>query len=404
MELQRSKPIHVCMLALQHPFTDARIFKREAISLVKLGYKVTLVVPRNRQGYMYDIDGTPFTDRFLEPEFVHESVHVVSYSPRMPFQAHMELAIRDGRSLYFEDPLFKAGLAQEADIYHAHEYHSLYSGIGIKRALKEKGKSVKLIYDSHEITEGDKVPLMIDMLREADRVITVSDAMSSWYSNTVPSMPLEVIYNSPPLAAAYTPPPKKKDTFIACYEGYMHKDKGSSAKLFGITENCASTFDFRFKILGGTAGKTLELPPSVQNRIELCGWIDYRQIPEYMADVDIGWIDYDIQASDTPLNYSIALPNKFFSYLNNGVPVVVNNCPEMARIIREYKCGIVIEHASPTAEQYAECFRKLQDDRKKLRKLSKNARAMMEELFSWEHMEKRLSRLYAELVASMGGV
>lgn len=402
MQQLRSKPVHVCMLVLQHPFTDARIFKREAISLVKLGYKVTLVVPRNREGYMYDIDGTPFTDRFLEQEFVHESVRVVSYSPRMPHQAHMDKALRDGGYLYFDDPLFKVGLAQEADIYHAHEYHSLYSGVGIKRALMEsKGKSVKLIYDSHEITEGDKVPIMKRMLPEVDTVITVSDAMSVWYNNTLPSLPVEVIYNSPPLSSSYVPAPAVKDTFIACYEGYMHKDKGSSAKLFEITKLCSEQFDFRFRILGGKAGPPMELPEAVKDRIDLCGWVNYNNIPEYMSDVDVGWIDYDIQASVTPLNYRIALPNKFFSYLNNGVPVVVNNCPEMARIIREYNCGIVIEHARPTAAQFAECFQQLRNDRKMLVTLSRNARKMMRDHFSWEHMEERLELLYADLVQQL---
>lgn len=402
MQQPTSKPIHVCMLVLQHPFTDARIFKREAISLVKLGYQVTLVVPRNRAGYMYDIDGTPFTDRFLEKEFVHESVRVVSYTPRMPQQTNMDKALRHGGHNYFEDPLYKVGLAQEADIYHAHEYHSLYSGIGIKRAIKKlKGKSVKLIYDSHEITEGDKVPILKRMLQEVDTVITVSDAMSVWYNDALHSLPVEVIYNSPPLSSSYAPAPAVKDTFVACYEGYMHKDKGSSDKLFEITEICSRAFDFRFKILGGKAGAPIPLPDTVRDRIELCGWVNYKDIPSYMTDVDVGWIDYDIQASVTPLNYSIALPNKFFSYLNNGVPIVVNNCPEMARVIREYDCGIVIDHPSPSAAQYAECFDQLRKDRNKLQHLSENARSMMRDHFSWEHMEQRLSRLYDGLVQQL---
>lgn len=402
MKQTTRSPLKVCMLVLQHPFLDARIFKREAISLVKLGYDVTLVVPRNRAGYMYDIDGTPFTDRFLKPVFMHEGVKVVTYTPRMPQRQHMEKAIKSGNDTLFNDPLFKVGLAQNADIYHAHEYHSMYSGIGIKRALKRlRGKSVRLIYDSHEITEGDKVPLMLRMLQEVDSVITVSDAMSGWYTTNVPELPVEVLYNSPPLSKPVLRPPSKS-TLVACYEGYMHNDKGSSAKLFGITETCNQTFDFTFKILGGVAGRTLDVPPSIQNNIQLCGWVPYNQIPEFMADVDVGWIDYDIQASTTPLNYSIALPNKFFSYLNNGVPVVVNQCPEMARIIREHNCGVVIDHPNPTAEQYANCFRYLRDNPLILQKLSHNARKMMEQHYSWEHMESRLSRLYAGLAAKGG--
>nr|WP_306812819.1 glycosyltransferase [Paenibacillus soyae] len=183
----------------------------------------------------------------------------------------------------------------------------------------------------------------------------------------------------------------------------MHKDKGSSDKLFGITEICSQSFDFRFKILGGKAGAPIDLPAAVQDRIELCGWVNYKDIPKYMSDVDVGWIDYDIQASTTPLNYSIALPNKFFSYLNNGVPVVVNNCPEMARVIRKFDCGIVIDHATPTAAHYAECFDQLRKDRKRLQVLSENARNMMRDHFCWEHMEQRLGRLYDGLAQQIVG-
>lgn len=403
MNPSKQTPLKVCMLVLQHPFLDARIFKREALSLVKLGYEVTMVVPRNKDGLMYDIDGTPFKNRFREPVFIHESVKVVSYKAVMPEQAHMGKAIQSGGFSLFNDPLFKVGLAQNADIYHAHEYHSLYSGIGIKRALKQtKGKSVKLIYDSHEITEGNKVPLLKRMLQETDSVITVSDAMERWYRDNMPSqLPVVTLYNSPPLSASYTPPTASKDTFVACYEGYMHKDKGSSAKLFDITAMCSKDFPFRFKILGGVAGKSLTIPAPIQNSIQLCGWVDYHRIPEYMKDVDVGWIDYDIQASTTPLNYQIALPNKLFSYLNNGVPVVVNQCPEMARFVRQYECGIVIDHPNPTASQFAESFRYLRSNRSTLLKMSLNARKIMSEQYSWEHMETRLDQLYSHLAEAL---
>lgn len=402
MNQPKQKPLKVCMLVLQHPFLDARIFKREALSLVKLGYEVTMVVPRNKDGLMYDIDGTPFKTKFRTPVFIHQSVKVVSYKAAMPHQAHMTKAIHSGGYSLFDDPLFKVGLAQNADIYHAHEYHSLYSGIGIKRALKQtKGKSVKLIYDSHEITEGNQVPLMKRMLQEADAVITVSDAMEEWYKANMPALPTVTLYNSPPLAASYSPPPASKDTFVACYEGYMHKDKGSSAKLFDITALCSNGFPFRFKILGGVSGKTLVPPAPIKSNIQLCGWVDYYRIPEYMKDVDVGWIDYDINASATPINYKVALPNKLFSYLNNGVPVVVNQCPEMARFVREHECGIVIDHPAPTAKQYADCFRYLRDNRDELLRMSYNARKIMTEQFSWEHMEYRLSQLYGYLAESL---
>lgn len=398
MEKPRSKNIKVCMLVLQHPFTDARIFKREARSLVKMGFDVTMVVPRNRAGYMYDIDGTPFTDRFLGSTFVHEGVKIVTYKPTMPHLSHMKQAIRKVNHSLFNDPLYKIGLQQKADIYHAHEFHSMYSGIGIKRALKATtGKSVKLIYDSHEITEGEKVPLMKAMLPEVDYVITVSDAMKKWYKDTIRSLPVEVIYNSPPLAPAYELKSPDKESLVACYEGYMLKDKGSSNKILDITQICSKTIDFKFKILGGTGRQPITIPNSIKDKILLCGWVDYNRIPDYMKDVDVGWIDYNLNSNISPLNYRYALPNKFFSYLNNGVPVVVNNCPEIAKIVRKYNCGLVIDHPNPDAKHYADAFLYLQKHRMDLRIKGYNARKIMNDKYSWEHMEKKLYKIYHEL-------
>ncbi len=50
------------------------------------------------------------------------------------------------------------------------------------------------------------------------------------------------------------------------------------------------------------------------------------------------------------------MPNKFFSYLNNGVPVVVNQASEMKKFIEKHRCGIVIEKEEPSAADYVEQF------------------------------------------------
>ncbi len=184
-------PITVCMLAQHHPFLDARIFKKEARSLVKAGYDVTLVMPR-KNGLLHDIDGTPFHDRFLEPIFVHEGIRIVSYEDDL--RHTVEQIVANSQAPRPTDihlnRLTEAGLQVEADIYHAHEFLSLYAGACIKRELRARGKHVKLIYDSHEITPDPygkidpnrKVKLhsaLLHCLQEVDHVITVSDAMKT---------------------------------------------------------------------------------------------------------------------------------------------------------------------------------------------------------------------------------
>lgn len=396
----------VCMLVAHHPFLDARIFKKEAKSLLKQGYDVTMVVPR-KKGYLFDIDGTPFTDRYLKPTFVHEGIHIVTYEDRREKLEQMSANVKSGRSDSFFNPLTKVGLAQQADIYHAHELLSLYSGIGIKRAMSASGKKVKLIYDSHEINPDpfeemnkDKRKTLQHMLNrmvlEVDYIITVSEAIKVWYLTRNPLLPVEVIYNSPPLAENYKQKMFDTSGLIVCHEGNITQKKGNSEKLLGITNECSKEIDFKFKIIGGARGaESLLIPASLKKKVVLTGWVDYYSIPKHMKDVDVGWLHFDTTHS---LNRSFALPNKFFSYLNNGVPVVVNKCHEMENFIRTYRCGLVIDKVNPTAEDYAKAFLYLYKRKDKLLKMSANARAIMEKKYSWEHMEKRLFDVYDRLL------
>ncbi|MDV2887683.1 glycosyl transferase family 1, partial [Alkalihalophilus pseudofirmus] len=61
------------------------------------------------------------------------------------------------------------------------------------------------------------------------------------------------------------------------------------------------------------------IPDHLKDQITVHNWVDYHLIPHYMTNVDISWIDLDMRHS---LNRLFAMPNKFFSALNNGVPIV----------------------------------------------------------------------------------
>lgn len=397
----------VCFLLTEHPFLDARIFKKEAKTLFKHGYDVTMIVPR-KEGYLFDVDGSIFHNSFRSKEFVHEGIKVVTYE-----QMYLERDIRGlfynlrtNKSTRFNDPLTLLGIEQEADIYHAHEFFSLYSGIGIKRALTTKGRQIKVIYDSHElepdplIVQSDKVKkikqqMLTSMLKETNYVITVSESIKSWFSSIDPHLQVEVIYNSPPLATEYKPKEADKPGLLLAYEGVLNKSRGDFQKLMKIVEMCNNNFDLKLKIIGG--GKhsqnnlNFSIPSHLTDKVICTGWVNYDSIPKVMKDVDLGWVDLDANNS---LNNRFAMPNKFFSYLNNGIPVLANQCKDMEAFIQTYQCGYTVKKLDATAQDYFQALLHLHSNREKIQKMGLQARKVMESQFSWEHMEEKLFAIY----------
>lgn len=408
--------IKVCFLVAEHPFLDARIFKKEAKSLLSKGYDVTMIVPRVN-GYLFDIDGTFFTNQFHSQTFIHEGIKIVTYE-RMYLEKHIKKLnynIQSKKKGRFIDPLTQLGLSEEADIYHAHEFFSLYSGVGIKRALKTLNKkSIKLIYDSHELVPDPHeitstlmkkymMSLLQSMLREVDYVITVSESIKAWYLSINPFLPVEVIYNSPPLTTNYEPKDFYETTFRIVHEGFVGKTRGNLKKIIEITEICNQKMDIQFKIIGGTKKSDqdiIKIPSHLSNKIELVDWVNYYHIPKEMKNADIGWIDLNTAHS---LNNMYAMPNKLFSYLNNGLPVLANKCTDIKNFIQTHQCGLVVNKSEASVEDYCQAILHLCNNRKELKKMSLNARKIMEESYCWEKMEKRLFAVYDQL-SSQGKV
>ncbi|SFE16452.1 Glycosyltransferase involved in cell wall bisynthesis [Lentibacillus persicus] len=400
----------VCFLVSEHSFLDARIFKKQAKSLLKQGYTVTMIVPR-RKGYLFAVDGSVLKETFLSQTFSHEGINVVTYE-QLELEKHIKALyhhLRSGGHSRFNHPLTKIGIDQKADIYHAHEFMSLYAGIGIKRALTANGRQCKLIYDSHELepdplvnesrnTHNIKMKMLKLMLSELDHVITVSESIKTWHRTIHPHVPIDVIYNSPPLAAEYNPSKAATREIVLGYEGTLNRKRGNFRKLIHILKKCQQHFPLKVKIIGG--GKHFErdylqqLVPHVKEKIAYTGWVNYEAIPEAMKEVDIGWIDLDAANS---LNNRFAMPNKFFSYLNNGVPVIVNQCTDMENFIKAYNCGYTVKKQQATAGDYVRTLIHAASDRNKIREMGSSARNIMETMYSWEHMEKRLFTVYRQL-------
>ena len=73
--------------------------------------------------------------------------------------------------------------------------------------------------------------------------------------------------------------------------------------------------------------------------------VPMRELPRFANTYDIGVFLLPPQH----VNQEFTLPNKFFEYLQARIAPAIGPSPEMARIVREWECGIVADDYSPEA-------------------------------------------------------
>ncbi|MCP9488893.1 MAG: glycosyltransferase [Solirubrobacteraceae bacterium MAG38_C4-C5] len=81
----------------------------------------------------------------------------------------------------------------------------------------------------------------------------------------------------------------------------------------------------------------------VSDRVHLLASVPLERLLEHTREADIGLSALE----DTCENHRLALPNKVFEYLAAGVPVVVNDLPELRRLVGEHGIGWVAEAGNP---------------------------------------------------------
>lgn len=106
---------------------------------------------------------------------------------------------------------------------------------------------------------------------------------------------------------------------------------------------------------------------ALQDRVRLLGKMPYERMMAYTRNADLG-LTLD---KDSNLNYRFSLPNKLFDYLHAGIPVLATDLPEVAGIVREFDCGVVLKEAEPGA--IAEAVREFLADPARMTALRKNA-------------------------------
>jgi glycosyltransferase involved in cell wall biosynthesis len=362
----------VCHLTSGHSPFDGRIFHKEARTLAKLGYDVTLIAQHDR---IENVDG----------------VRII------PLPKTKSRLVRMTKTVW---KLFKSALKEKADIYHFHDPMLILVGI----VLKLLGK--KVVYDVHEdypkqilykgwiVNEYIRkvVAFITSMIEQTgaylfDGIVAATPDIAKKFNPTktilLRNLPLlELINDAKRLEI-------QKERPIIIYTGWLCTIRGTKEiiQAMGFVENKAKLW-----LLGEWENETFKKECEGLKGwkyTEYLGFVPLSEVYKYTKAADIG-----ISILHPTKNYLTSLPIKAFEYMACSLPMVMSNFPYWQEIYGG--CALFADPYAP--EDIADKIKYLLDNPDEAKQLSDRAKQRVLKEWNWEVESRKLAELYEELL------
>ncbi|WP_350281238.1 glycosyltransferase [Kribbella sp. HUAS MG21] len=295
------------------------------------------------------------------------------------------------------------------EVIHVHDVFML--GIAARAAHRAAldGRTVRIIYDAHEYIPGVPVvaprrvaaycDLEREFIRDADRVITVSDPLAEWLrrDHKLAELPA-VVLNAP------VEPPEDadvkglrdvlqlpQDVPLVVYGGGVNRARGVGT----VVEALPQLPDVHLAIVAQANPVTAELQAraaelGVSDRVHLAPFVSAEVVPLYLRSADIGL---------SPLlhapNHDIAVTNKFCEYLAAGLPLVTSDTPAQADLVTELDLGAV--YAAGDVDDLVRAIRTVLADRDRIAGRIA-ADPGLRHRFSWAAQAEVIRSVYADVL------
>lgn len=265
-------------------------------------------------------------------------------------------------------------------------------------ATKLRGRA--LVFDAHELfSEVPEVQarpkvrafwqgLEKRFLPKVKHAYTVCQSIADYYGERY-GIKMKVVRNLP-MKSPELPQSEKKERIIL-YQGAVNLGRGLDEMIHAMNDVDNAVL----WIVGGGDEydrlTRLVIELKLSDKVRFFGRMKFEALKEITPKATIG---ISIE-ENIGLNYYYALPNKLFDYINNGIPVLVSDFPEMGRIVDHYKIGSKLKKHEPKV--IADTINKMLSDKKQMTAWSLQCNIAAKEL-NWEAEEKILEEIYKPLL------
>ena len=367
----------VCILTTVHSPSDTRIFHKQAKTLARAGYDVTLIA---RHGRDETIDGIKILSL---PEPQNRLTRMIGLTWRA----------------------FCLALRQRADLYHFHDPELLPVGFLLKLL-----SGAKVIYDVHE-----DVPRQIigkhwipGFLRRpvagvfsviekvcAQRLHAIIPATEAIARHFKAHRNLVVIHNYPDLRMLpeVTQCTGRRGGSLL-YIGGISLARGG-IEMVSALANVPESMGVRLTLIGRF------VPAELESQVR--GLSAFRCV-DYLGTLpwETAWGSASGAAAGLVLfhpgpNHTEALPNKLFEYMAAGIPVIASHFPLWREIVEGNECGLTVDPLDPQAIADAICY--LIEHPDEAREMGRRGREAVERMYNWETEAKKLLAVYERILS-----
>jgi glycosyltransferase involved in cell wall biosynthesis len=360
----------VCMLSAVRPATEHRILSKEGASLVRAGYRVSIVAP-------------------------HPHDEVIS---GIAIKAVPKVTSRLARMIGATWGVYREALRQRADVYHFHSTEMIPVGW----LLKLHGKRV--LYDVREDTPADMrakywiprwtrpaVAWAVDIAEKlSGRFLDGIVAATPHIGQRFPRSKTAVVQNFPLLDEAFpASSPYLERPPLVLYIGTITAIRGV-LELIDAISLLPETLPAQLAIAGEFAPSELEQEARQKlgwKRTDFAGWQDRHGLLDLLSSARVGVVPF------LPVpNHMDCQPIKLFEYMLAGLPVVVSNLPQLSEIVQEAQCGILVEPGSP--EAIADALQWLLEHPVEAQTMGNRGRQAVLQTYNWNSQAQLLLHLY----------